>query len=218
MRKKRRKKKAKGFTMIELLAIMVILGVISAIGITAITRMVEKSKKDYFSQQEEMMIIAAQSYMQENKSELPKYIGQQKKVSLEDLIKTNYIKDKIVDQNKEPCDKTKSYVTVYKSSQTNYKYNGYLYCPSCGKNNTCKSENKKFIPDAKITFSDKNAVSANQLVKATAKIEMFGLENHSDKSKRISSYSYQVYSNNELKYSSGIKKLNNTTEKTINVD
>lgn len=44
-----------GFSMVELLAVVVILGVMSTIGIVAITRVVDSSKKQFYDSQRSLL-------------------------------------------------------------------------------------------------------------------------------------------------------------------
>ena len=64
----------KGFTMIELLAAIVILGILSVIAIASVTRLIDKSKKAESDTYEKVLIMAGKSYMESNKTELPKRI------------------------------------------------------------------------------------------------------------------------------------------------
>ena len=60
----------KGFTMIELLAAIVVMGILSVLAITGVTRLIEKSKDEKKEDYAQMLKIAAQSYMEANKGEL----------------------------------------------------------------------------------------------------------------------------------------------------
>ena len=55
MKKKTKKDHNKGFTMVELLATIVILGVVMMIAVTSITRMLEKAKKEYYTATEKFL-------------------------------------------------------------------------------------------------------------------------------------------------------------------
>lgn len=75
----------KGFTMIELLAAIVILGILSVTAIVAVTRLTEKARKEDERQYEQTLKMAAESYMQANPSELPKVIGETTFVTAKEL-------------------------------------------------------------------------------------------------------------------------------------
>ena len=83
----------KGFTMIELLAAIVILGVISILAIAGVTRLIEKSKNESEEDYATMLKIAAQSYMEANKGALPKRTGNQTFVTAPDLKSKRYLKE-----------------------------------------------------------------------------------------------------------------------------
>ena len=115
---------SRGFSMIELLAVITIIGVISIIGIGAVSKLVMSSKKHYYETQQKQMVMAAQSYANDNRDVKPKNIGEVNTVTLETLMNKKYITGEIVDQDKKVCSPTKSYVDIYKSSQTDYIYQG----------------------------------------------------------------------------------------------
>ena len=70
----------KGFSMIEILAVVVILGVVSTIGIVSVTRIVDASKKHFYDAQQDQMVLAAQAYAGDNRSILPRMIGQRTEI------------------------------------------------------------------------------------------------------------------------------------------
>ena len=77
----------KGFTMIELLGVIVILGILSVMAIVSVTRLITKSKTEQKNSQAKTLMMAAESYMQANKNDLPKTIGEVKKVLFKTTIK-----------------------------------------------------------------------------------------------------------------------------------
>lgn len=56
-------KKEKGFTLVELLAVIVILGIIVAIAIPAVGNIIDKAETDANSQEQALIIDAARLYM-----------------------------------------------------------------------------------------------------------------------------------------------------------
>ena len=79
------KNEDKAFTMVELLATIVILGVVMMIAVTSITRMLEKAKKEYYTATEKEVKLAGESYVQNSRKYLPKRIGQKTKISLKEM-------------------------------------------------------------------------------------------------------------------------------------
>ena len=101
----------KGFTMIELLAAIVVMGILSVLAITGVTRLIEKSKDEKKEDYAQMLKIAAQSYMEANKGELPKRAGNQTYVTAPTLKDKRYLKE-----DEGGC------VEVHKKSNTTYEY------------------------------------------------------------------------------------------------
>ncbi len=63
-------KESKGFTLVEVLAVIVIVGILSTIGIVAVTKLVSKAREEEKNQQEKMLLLAAKSYYQDHRKEL----------------------------------------------------------------------------------------------------------------------------------------------------
>ena len=125
--KKNKGFKFKGFTFIELLAAVTILGIISVIAISGVSRILERSHDEYYKNQEKNLILAAQSYMNNNKNKLPKIIGKKTKVTAKTLKEANYLKKDITEYDgKTVCDDQNTYVNVFKFGKTDYS-NEFLY-------------------------------------------------------------------------------------------
>ena len=119
----------KGFSLVELLAVIVILGLIATIGIGVTSNLVEKSKREKMESQKNTVTMSAQTYMQNNKNLVPKIIGEAKVIRVSDLRAMNYLTEDIKNEKGESC-MEKSYVRVYKLSNTEYTYTPFLYCGS----------------------------------------------------------------------------------------
>ena len=118
--------KNKGFTLVELLAVIVILALILAIAIPRITDLIENAKIQSYISNEEMMIRAAKNYTMLNEEELPNEIGETKGIILEQLQTGDYIS--II---KDPTDKNEEcngYVLITKIAENNYDYTPHLRC------------------------------------------------------------------------------------------
>ena len=114
-------KNNKGFTMVELLAAVTILGILATIAIVSVTNTIEKSHKEYDKKQNKLFTTAAQTYFTDNRSELPKKLLTTNTVTLQKLIEENYIEE-IVDYKKKAYDKEKSVATVKKTGAGKYMY------------------------------------------------------------------------------------------------
>ena len=133
-------KNKNGFTMIELLAVIAILGIISTIAIAGIQGILNRTKVSYLDGQNKMVVLAGKSYYADHRSKLPKVIGPIHEVSLQTLIDLKYI-DPVKDAKGRLCVSNgvkKSKVMVQKVSNEEYKYTGYLSCngEEAGKNDT----------------------------------------------------------------------------------
>jgi len=106
MKEKRKNKRIpNGFTMIELLATLVIIAIISTLAITAISSNIQQTTKKIKSQNEKMIQEASLSYIKEfgntiytwkqNEKNKEKYYC----LSIAELINTGYLKENIIDEN-----------------------------------------------------------------------------------------------------------------------
>ena len=124
----------KGFTMVELLATITIMGILSVTAIVAVSRLIEKSKTTKNQQQKNSLEMAAKSYSEANRDFLPKEIGEEKIIYAYELKDANFLKNKIEDAKGNDCtgnsSTPKSYVKIYKYSKTDFSYTSTLYCGS----------------------------------------------------------------------------------------
>ena len=76
----------KGFTLIELLAVILIIGIVSATAIISFNSVRKKMRTNYYASQENLVKLAANNYVEDNKSMFPKEVGKSKKILLSELI------------------------------------------------------------------------------------------------------------------------------------
>ena len=122
-------KNRKGFTLIEVLVTIVILGIISSIAIASIINIRKNQEIKFDNNQWQMFEETARIYFLDNKSSLPITPGKSNTVYLRDLIEKNYL-DSLLDYDKKSYDLDKSYVTVKKIGKT------YVYTPTLVKSNS----------------------------------------------------------------------------------
>ena len=120
-------KNKKGFTFVEILAAITILGILTGVAVVAVSNIIENGKKEHYETAEKNLSLAGQSYVQTNRAYLPKAIGQKTKIKLSTLVEKNYIQP-IKDYSDNDCDMDASYVQVFKYSQNDYSYVPVLKC------------------------------------------------------------------------------------------
>ena len=200
------KKNNSGFTMVELLAVIVILGILSVISIAAIQGVLAKARKQYYVTQKNNMVMAAQSYLNANKRFAPKVSGQYVTIDLGTLISNKYI-DQVVDYNKKPCDGSLSHVQAFKYEDDIY-YSSLLICPDHDDN-----EDKKNIkPNISISFD-------GELTGAKAILNIDGGYEEDDSGEKsyipLISYKYTIYKGSKLLYQSDDINANKSTTTQI---
>lgn len=127
------KKERKGFTILELLAAVVIVGIIVTLATLTIGKYIKQGHDTIDNQIEKQLILASKDYFNDNKT---KFINIDEKgivVWYTTLNANNYISNDLVDSNGNSC--AKSYVVV-KKDKSKYSYTGCIICDNDGYNNT----------------------------------------------------------------------------------
>lgn len=166
-------KDKKGFTLIEVLAVIVILAVIAGLIIPNIKRYKDKGNKEYYDKLKDNIVLAVKDYYSNHPEELPR--GQvtdvdgvevrlyKTELSLQNLINNNYLTNEVVDTDDNSCVKPESKVVV---TNMNGEYT-YQLCYLCdgklGSDNSdvCKYSN----PQNSYCAIDAKSVSGNAFKK-----------------------------------------------------
>ena len=130
-------KNKKGFTLIEVLAVIVILAVIAGLIIPNIKRYKDKGNKEYYDKLKDNIVLAVKDYYSNHPEELPRgqvtyvdgvevrlYITE---LSLQNLINNNYLTNEVVNTDSKSCVKPESKVVV---TNMNGEYT-YQLCYLC---------------------------------------------------------------------------------------
>jgi len=129
---KEKLKQKKGFTIVELLAVIVIIAILATLVITSVISYREKAKEEYMNTLKDQLALAAKSYYSDNPKELPRgqvegdYKRYNTSVKASDLAINNYFTNELVDNEGNSCE-VESYVVV---SNTNGEYR-YQPCLKC---------------------------------------------------------------------------------------
>lgn len=86
-------KNKKGFTLTEILATIVILGVILAIAVPSYNALSKKFEKEYYDKLDKSVLAAAKSYWKDNPDKRPKELLKSDHIMLDDLIKKKHIEN-----------------------------------------------------------------------------------------------------------------------------
>ncbi len=118
----------KGFTMIEVLTAVVVLSILGTITITSMTSVLKKGTDKYYTNQENMVLMAAKEYYSDHKGELPLTEEDTAEVTLEKLQNNNYI-DTVENSKGQECN-NQSKVVVSRLKNGKYQYIVKLSCPN----------------------------------------------------------------------------------------
>lgn len=134
----KRLKNNKGITLMELLAVVVILGILTTVATGAISKLIDKSNENYYKNQKDNIALAAQSYLSDNRGLLPLKKGDDNAITiyLVSLTSNGYIKT-VKDKNGKNC--TDTIVKVTRKGKNNYEYKVCLECPNYDDYDDCSS-------------------------------------------------------------------------------
>ena len=192
-------KNKKGFTMVELLAVIVILGIIMLMGIPAVNRYTQKGRDSYYENQKRNLISATKSYM-DNTSLRPERVGDFYDVSLDELINKKYI-DGLKDSGKADCYRTKQNDNDYSSytfvrvirTRNGFKYIAHLSCPDYQDDPLNNNAANMMFLVSKETYPDSGVI---QHYNITVHIQHLASVNGS--TAMITDYTYRIYKNDNM--------------------
>ena len=106
--------KEKGFTLIEIIGAIVILGIIAIIAFATYTSSLKGARNDYYVTLERTLAKSAEEFFGDNRNYRPNGILLAQEVKVSTLMSKNYI-SKVVDYNGDAC--TNSYVLTIKEGK-----------------------------------------------------------------------------------------------------
>lgn len=117
----------RGFTLVELLAVILIIGALAILIIPNVSRYINKGYDEYYNALENQLKLAAKDYVIEHPND------EITKLSAITLLQENYLSNEITNQSGKTCNK--SYVLI-----ENNNYNVCLICDGklLSNNNKCK--------------------------------------------------------------------------------
>ncbi len=116
----------RGFTLVELLAVITIIGIISLIAIPTVTKVVQNASDQVFNSNETLLATAAENYYKMNTSLLPYDVSDITGISLDTLIAGGFTKT--IKNPKDSSIVCNGYVIVEKTDTKKYNYRPYLDC------------------------------------------------------------------------------------------
>lgn len=128
--------KNEGFTLIEMIAALIIIGLLLLIAVPSIAKLLEKNRQSYYRNIDEIINKSAISYITEKQSLRPKR-GGNTSVCLLALEEEDYL-EPVRDYKKQLCDikesnnDQKSYVVLFRQVDGSYKAVSCLWCDRSG--------------------------------------------------------------------------------------
>lgn len=122
--------KKDGFTLVELMAIIIVLGIIAMITVPVVNSTIKKSKQKAYEVQVSVIIEAAQKWGVKNVDKLPDE-NEMINVKLSELISGNYIENVKSGKLINPIDNTEMNGCVAIRYSIEYNQYEYAYYPNC---------------------------------------------------------------------------------------
>ncbi len=117
----------KAYTIMEVLAVIILIGIILIITFPLITNAIIKSKYRYYESQENTLLLAGRDYFTADRTRLPKAEEEEKTISLRTLVNEGYTKP-ILDTSKDGCNQDETTITVKRLGKGEYRYYVRLKC------------------------------------------------------------------------------------------
>ena len=170
------KKLRRGFTLVELLAVIAILGVLSSGVILSYSKYLKNAKERFYASQEDTVTLSGKEYFTDFRSALPENIGDKTTVDLDTLYSKKYL-SRLKDYNGKECqtstDSNANKVYAYKVANNTYVYYSLIDCNGYKTEADTKNPVITFNPNKAITNGNINVVMT---VKDNKKVEYYSYE------------------------------------------
>lgn len=113
----------KGFTLAEVLGVIVLLSLLAAISFSGITNRLNNSKQEISEAQETLILNSAELYVNENRLIYEKKEGNVYCILVESLIEQEYLSSPILDISGEEIDYKTKVKVVYLNDKFQFTYN-----------------------------------------------------------------------------------------------
>ena len=130
----------KGFTIIELLAVILIVSILLIIAVPTVMKYMKKGTESYYTSLESELKVAGADYVETYRSLLPQNIGHVRVIALDELVTNKYI-DPVTDEKGNACT---GQVTIKKIKTDSYEY---YSCLKCGEYYSSKDEDCSYRED-----------------------------------------------------------------------
>jgi len=120
----------KGFTLVEVLGVIVILGILALLVTNGIMGYFEEGKKTYNDKVKDQLMIAGKNYFSNNRYLLPTEVTDKKYayVTVPEMQSNNYIKNEFLDSEGRKCTESYVFVRNSKPGTNTYEYTPCLIC------------------------------------------------------------------------------------------
>lgn len=109
----------KGFTLIELMGVIVLLGLVSIVSYVVIEKLILNSKENISEATKKIIYVAADNYIEDNMDDYPKEKGKNYCVSIDSLINGNYLDEDTISKD---LKNLSSYNDVLVTVDSSYKF------------------------------------------------------------------------------------------------
>ena len=170
--------KKNGFTFIELLAVITILGILTTVVVVSYSKYLDNARERYYKSQEDSITLAGKEYFTDFRSKLPTVVGSKAGVDLETLYSKKYI-DRMKDYNGKVCDAAVSDINnkvyAYKVADGVYLYYTIVECNGYVTNEDSKKPVIVFSPN-QIKGTNSSSTNIKMTITDNAKVEYYSYE------------------------------------------